>query len=168
MNHLWTENQLSALKALNIPLYQCTREVAQADTDNEPAHKPEAVTQVAANVEAKTGNGTPKDAPQAAEHKTTEPAFYYYQLGPWTLAFNSLLPVQGLPWLADLSQFINNRPTQINQPTDTPIDCSAYLKPQLAPTEKQTLWALLKPALKANPAPNAQPLPNTQPEGYQP
>ena len=124
--NMWTELQASALDALGIPRYQHNQTLAKAAGELPLA--PEPVADEVATVEP--------------------PQPVLYLLGPWLLQFPQALPVNYYPWLKDLSQFIESRPTQVSAAGNkTIIDCAFVAKDILSPAEKRALWQQLKPFL---------------------
>lgn len=128
----WSPQQLAALKAFKMPMYQSleTQPVAPA-ISHEPTATPE--------------KAKPEEQVQPDVQQT------YYQVGIWTLYFPNEVPVPRYQWLDDLSKAFDTRPTQINRPSESTvvIDCTAYAKPHLSQQEKQSLWAQLKPYLQS-------------------
>ncbi|WP_113907290.1 hypothetical protein [Aliidiomarina celeris] len=114
---MWSAEQLAALDALKIPRYDLCERPGSPAVQAAQADVTETPTQVA-----------------------------LYQLGPWLLQFPTPLPVGNFPWLMDLSQYIESRPTLVSSAGQKPvIDCSPYAKSRLTPEEKRALWNLLKP-----------------------
>lgn len=140
---MWTEQQTTALDALGIPRYQLNHAPAEAVANIQAEPTPAAapiVEPVAAEAPAAVV------ATVAAPPVEQEPVLY--QLGPWLLQFPLALPVNYYPWLNDLSQFIESRPTQVSAAGNkTIIDCAFVAKDILSPAEKRALWQQLKPFL---------------------
>lgn len=149
--NMWTELQAAALDNLGIPRYKLNQAVTPADVEvTEAEAKPStkaslADTPVPPQMEVEqTPDAPPSVAPVAAE----APQPVLYQLGPWVLQFPQALPVNSYPWLKDLSQFIDSRPTQVSAAGHKAIiDCTFVAKEQLNQDEKRALWQQLKPYL---------------------
>lgn len=155
---MWTEQQTTALDALGIPRYQLNH--TPAKTAGEPSHALEtvpvdvaktsaAVAQApSAQVETPTMVASLEPETEVLQSEEREPQPVLYQLGPWLLQFPQALPVNYYPWLKDLSQFIQSRPTQVSAAGQKAIiDCAFVAKHELSQDEKRALWQQLKPYL---------------------
>src|SRR5690554_1915801 len=135
--NMWTELQASALDNLGIPRYQLNHAAIEAPqvqakpataVINEqaapalittPTVEPEPTVVPVTNSEAAAA------ATEASEQVQDLPQPVLYQLGPWILQFPQALPVNYYPWLKDLSQFIQSRPTQVSAAGQKAIiDCA--------------------------------------------
>lgn len=150
--NMWTELQSSALDALGIPRYQLNQTLAKAAA--EPPHAPEPVaaevTRAPAVVEQAQSAQVVTPAMVELVEPEAEPQPVLYQLGPWLLQFPQALPVNYYPWLKDLSQFIESRPTQVSAAGNkTIVDCTVVAKDILSQEEKRALWQQLKPLLES-------------------
>jgi len=156
--NMWTELQTAALDALGIPRYLLNHTLAK--TAGEPVHALETVpVDVAktsatvaqtpsAQVETPAMVASLEPETEVLQNEEREPQPVLYQLGPWLLQFPQALPVNYYPWLKDLSQFIESRPTQVGAAgSRTIIDCAFVAKDELHQDEKRALWQQLKPFL---------------------
>lgn len=154
--NIWSELQAAALDNLGIPRYELNHAVAPvvetpqakatpvpvtaASIEPAPTHAPAA----APVASSETAAATTETTKQVQDH----PQPVLYQLGPWILQFPQALPVNYYPWLKDLSQFIQSRPTQVSAAGQKAIiDCAFVAKEQLHQDEKRALWQQLKPYL---------------------
>ena len=143
---MWTELQAAALDKLGIPRYQLNQTAAsrpgaiKEESNLAPETTNSPMPAVSNDVKAETSK------PSDHIHNQRQPVLY--QLGPWVLQFPHALPVSSYPWLNDLSQFINSRPTQVSAAgAKAIIDCAFVAKKQLQQDEKRALWQQLKPYL---------------------
>ncbi|RTE86840.1 MULTISPECIES: hypothetical protein [Gammaproteobacteria] len=129
----WSNEQVRALKALGIPLFEMGSTATETPSTD---------------VNAETTPSEPVQK-QPANTATQDVKRTFYQVGVWTLSFPVEVPVPRFQWLEDLSRAFDTRPTQVSSPEhNSVVDCTAYAKSALSPDEKRALWAQLKPLLQ--------------------